>query len=224
MRPWYLVAVKARGDLAEALAGEALAVDAHCDLGWDGWLASPRRRLDSRSRGASPLSRESLELVDGNQAGTPGQLDRLDVREQAAEGRAADAKRLGGLAAGVGEPFHLARFAHHHPRWRRRRRRRRTSGPVSRSETAARFVRAALLAAAGHVYNVHELWDDSAPRCICVTPAIAVRRKRRNLKSTSCQRSIAGVRLRPCSSSISLCRTASGWASCSRSRAASIRA
>src|SRR5437899_4642313 len=148
MRPWYLVAVKARGDLAEALPGGAVAWDAPCDLGWDGWLASPRRRLDSRSRGASPLSRESLELVDGNQAGAPGQLDRLDVREQAAEGRAADAERLGGLAAGVGEPFHLGRFAHHHPR--RRRRLRRTSGLVSQSETAARFVGAASLSAAGH--------------------------------------------------------------------------
>jgi hypothetical protein len=51
------------------------------------------------------LGYKPLKLVDGDQLGAPRQLDRLDVREEAAEGGAADAERLGSLAASVGQPL-----------------------------------------------------------------------------------------------------------------------
>ena len=63
----------------------------------------PRGRLEPQPCCLSPLDGESLELVDGDQAGAQGELDRLEVGEQTAEGGAADAERLRGLAAGVGE-------------------------------------------------------------------------------------------------------------------------
>ena len=91
-------------------------VDALCDLGWEGRFTAARRRLQSRSGRPAPLGGDSLEFVGGDRLGAPGHLDRLDVREQAAESGAADAERLGGLAARVGESFDVARLAHDHPR------------------------------------------------------------------------------------------------------------
>ena len=122
-RAVWLTSLRAeRRDLAEALACGALAADARSDLRSNGRPASSRRLPEQRSRSPSPLDSNSLEFVDGDEAGSPGQLDRLDVREQPSQGREADSERLGCLATGVGDPLDAAaqrmptalrnRFAH----------------------------------------------------------------------------------------------------------------
>lgn len=70
-----------------------------------GETAGSRPRVAGSRRGRAVRRRfdgESLEFVDGDQLGGRRQFDRLDVREQAAEGGTADAERLGRLAARVG--------------------------------------------------------------------------------------------------------------------------
>jgi hypothetical protein len=155
-RPPLLTAVGGRdprgdeivGDLTEAPTAEALVTNALRHLEWDDRSASPRRLLEPRPCCASPVGGESLELVDGDQAGAPGQLDRLDVRQQPSEGGAADAKCLGGLAASVGEPFDALRLTDDHSR--RRRGWPRPTGwsarLLGRLEVASYLVGAALLA------------------------------------------------------------------------------
>jgi hypothetical protein len=99
-------------DLSEARPGGALGTDAIDDV----------RRQDSRPsaraggtlavpwRPAS-LGEEPFELVDGDELGAPGQLDQLDIGEDAVEGGAADAECLGRLAARVGESLDFGRRA-----------------------------------------------------------------------------------------------------------------
>lgn len=146
------VGVEARGDLAEGPTSGALVADALRDLGWDGRFASPRRWLKSRSCYPSPLDGQPLEFIDRDQLGTPWQLDRVDVRQQATERGAADAERVGSLGAGVGEPLDMVGLAYDDPcrsgdPWRRRDRTLRLMG---RLEVPARLISAALLAAMRH--------------------------------------------------------------------------
>src|SRR5581483_3230027 len=98
-----------------------------------------------------------------------------DVGKEAAEGRAADPERLGGLAARVREPFDIRCLAHDHARSRRSRdwtgvQPERGSGQGW--GVAARFLGAPFLAPARHPYTVHESTDVSAPGCICVPLSI----------------------------------------------------
>lgn len=130
-------------------------VDTSGDLGSNGRPAPPRRRLESRSRRPSPLDRDSLELVNGDEAGPPGKLDRLDVREQPSQGREADSERLGCLAASVREPLDLTSLAYHHSRRSDRRAFDWSRRLVCRLEMAARLVGAALLAAARHAVQAY---------------------------------------------------------------------
>ena len=81
--------------------------------------ASLRPLVAGSSRGCAVRRRspgDSFELVHGDHAGAPGQLDCLDVREETTQGGAADAESLCGLAAAVGEPFDVVRLVHDHPR------------------------------------------------------------------------------------------------------------
>jgi hypothetical protein len=100
-------------DLGKAFTGGALGADA-VDEVWRKGCGPPRlcRRRPALARGPAPLGDQPLELVGWDQACAPRHFDRLDVREDAAvESRAADAKRLGRLGAGVGEPLDACRLA-----------------------------------------------------------------------------------------------------------------
>ena len=102
--------VQLASDLTEAFGGGTFGADALHDLaGKRPWTAA-HRGLPSPP-GSPALSEQPLELVDGDQLRSPGQLDRLDERQKPGESRAADPERLGGLTAGIREPLDPARLA-----------------------------------------------------------------------------------------------------------------
>ena len=75
----------------------------------------PRAALNLRSWASvgwlTMFGDESFEFVGRDQSCAPGHLDRLDVWQDAPDkGGATDAERLGGLAAGVGEPLDTRRL------------------------------------------------------------------------------------------------------------------
>lgn len=101
-----LAVVEVARDLSQASAGGTLRPDVADEVGREGPWSSGFCRLRSSSSWPPPFGDQSLELVHRNQAGSPGHLDRLDQREDAAvERRAADAEGLGRLCAGVREPL-----------------------------------------------------------------------------------------------------------------------
>jgi hypothetical protein len=113
MRGGDTARIQVASDIGEALAGSVLGADALDELGRKDWRASARARglLPSPGR-TTPLGGEALELVGGDELGSPGKLDLRDVGEEALEGRLANAERVGGFRAGVGETLDPFRFAH----------------------------------------------------------------------------------------------------------------
>lgn len=115
MRSRRSARVEIARDLGEALTGGVLSADALDELGrQDGGASGRAGGAPAFAWWSAAFGEESFELVDGDDLRAPGQLDQLDVRQQAVEGGAADAERLGCLAAGVGEALHLGRRAHAH--------------------------------------------------------------------------------------------------------------
>jgi hypothetical protein len=134
--------VEISSDLSKPLTGGTFGADACDDLARHG-LGTPgrrERRLGRPWRSAALLE-ESLELVGWNESSAPRHLDRLNVREDATvESRAADAERLGGLGARVGESFDTGRLADDHS-WLR---------------VPTLFLRPPLLTASRHQYAIHK--------------------------------------------------------------------
>jgi hypothetical protein len=103
-----LARVEVAGDLMQALPLPVLCLNVTHELVRDGGRPSRRRRRLAHSRGAAPLFDESLELVDRNQSGTPGHVDRFEQGEHPpAEGRSTQPEGLCGLRPRVGEPLDL---------------------------------------------------------------------------------------------------------------------
>jgi hypothetical protein len=129
-------------DLGEASASGPFGADACEDIARHGHGA-PRRRERSLGRPwrSTALLEESLELVGWNESSTPRHLDRLNVRKDTAVERgAADAQRLGGLGAGVGEALGAGCLADDHS-WLR---------------VPTLFLGAPLLTASRHQFAVHK--------------------------------------------------------------------
>jgi hypothetical protein len=144
------VGVEVRGDLAEAVARGTLVVDARGDRQRNLRSASARGGLQARTCRPSPFDDEPLKFIDRDQLRTPRHFDCLDVRKKATKCGAADAERFGSLAAGVGEPLYMVRFAHDDPRscrgcWQLLHRSPRL---LSSRDVATRFVGESLLPAA----------------------------------------------------------------------------
>jgi len=235
VRGRYPVGVKATRDLAEAPPGRVLHPNPPNNLNPHDRRTPASDRHSSLLRRTPALSKQTLELVDRDQARTPRHLERLHTRQNATdEGRAAHPERRRRLAAGVGESFHMACLAQDNaPRIRGYRRLARAGGlfrPLGqlgrpgRWDVAARSLGAPLLAATRHPYSVHESWDASAPWCICVSPAIGGEL----MYATGCRRacpaqiSMPRWRLRSSSARVRSCWR--GWRSSSRPRAALMRA
>jgi hypothetical protein len=198
-------------------------MDAPRDFRRNLWLPSARRRLKPRSCCPSPLECDSLELVDGDQAGAPGHFDRLDVRQQPPEGGAADAERLGGLASSVGEPFDVRRLADNHS-WRQGLSCERRPRFGDRRGVTTRLVGATLLAAARHGVRAYTNDRTFLHLGASVSRLLFLYEGSGYSPAVECQRPMERPRLRPCSSSITRCIVCKAGRSCSRPRTASMRA
>jgi hypothetical protein len=111
LRGWDSVSVEFAGDLAQASAGGVRGLDSFDQLLWNLPRAASDRRCRARLTGPPTLGEEPFELVDRDQPCAPRHLDRLHVREDAADkGGATDAERFGGLATGVSEPLDALRW------------------------------------------------------------------------------------------------------------------
>ena len=109
---WDAISVELGRDLGEALPGGTRKSDPLDHLSRNGWpSARPWRWLKSLRRSMAAFRNDAFEFVDRDELRTPPHLDGLEIRHQAAEGRAADAKRLGSLCAGVGEALDPHRLA-----------------------------------------------------------------------------------------------------------------
>lgn len=98
-----MFSVELTRDLAQALALGVSPSDVSDQLGREPRLATGPRSL-SNSRHLPALGEVTLELSDWDQPSTPLRLHRCDSRDDAAVERCeADADRLGGLLARVGE-------------------------------------------------------------------------------------------------------------------------
>src|SRR6188472_3344855 len=105
----YTVGVELSCDRTKTLPGSACDADSIDHRGWNGRSATGPPPGATCNSGPTTLGRDPFEYIDGNQRSAPGQLDRLEVREQAVEAGAADAERLRCLRGRVGEPGHLPR-------------------------------------------------------------------------------------------------------------------
>lgn len=108
---WRPVGVEAASDVSEGLAGCVLPADALGDLSWELRRATGRLRPRTRTCESASLDGEPFKLVDRDETRSPGELDDLDVREQARQSRPADPERLGCLGARVRETLDLGRPA-----------------------------------------------------------------------------------------------------------------
>jgi hypothetical protein len=149
-------------NLPKALTPGALGSNTSDHFRLDGGWAT-----ESCCRGVGPgspasLGQQPFELVDGNQFRPPGELNRLEEREESVESRAADPKGLSCLSAGVGKPLYPLCFTHDLAR--------RAAGEPRRVST--RFLVSAPVSPPRHPYTVQKLCDGSAPWCICVSLAI----------------------------------------------------
>lgn len=112
VRGWRPILVKRVGDPPEAHPCGAPFLDARDDLRPYAGFPSSAAGRGIGGGGPTMLSKQALELVDRDQHRSPGQLDRLDVREEPTKARWADTQRLCSLSAGVSEAFDMPGFAH----------------------------------------------------------------------------------------------------------------
>jgi hypothetical protein len=108
---WDAIGVEFTGDLAQAAAGGVRDLNSFNDA--IGEL--PRAALDFRGRASvgrpTMFGEESIEFVGRDQSRAPRHFDCLHVGQNAPEkGGATDSERLGGLAAGIGEPLDTRRL------------------------------------------------------------------------------------------------------------------
>ena len=158
-----MFSVELARDLAQALALGVSSADVSNQLGRESRPSTGPRSL-ANSRRLPALDEVALELGDWDQPCTPFRLHCCDRRDDTAIERCeAYTDRIGGLLARVGEPLDPLREL---DVWRRGRR---CSWCV-----AVLFVAPSSLPSVRHPYTVQQSCGCFAPRCICVSLAIAV--------------------------------------------------